>query len=239
LKREPLLRSKTVETYPATLAVTLGKEKRVGSTDLVAVTDFEVESAAADNVVVHEPAPAPAGSRSSTVADDADEMFLRSLYASYAAPLLSSVMRFTGGDRHWAEDVVQETVVRAWRHRDRLLRENNSRSLLPWLVTVARRIVINNRRGRNARPMEVDGAFLALITVPDDTDRALERAIVARALAALRPAHRKVLVEVYLRDRTVVEVARMIGVPEGTVKSRMFHGLRCMRTALRDQGVSI
>src|SRR5262245_19338781 len=90
---------------------------------------------------------------SASVADDG---FIRWVYGKYADPLLGVAMKLTGGDRHWAEDVVQETLLRAWRHADVLRATGESRSLMPWLATVARRIVINDWRGRGVRPKEVD-----------------------------------------------------------------------------------
>jgi RNA polymerase sigma-70 factor (ECF subfamily) len=160
------------------------------------------------------------------------EAFVRSLQDEYARHLLAAAMRLTGGDRYWAEDVVQETMVRAWRNADKLLRERRSRNLMPWLVTVARRIVINDWHARRARPQEVDDAALALASIPDDTERVLQRVVLASALAELAPIHRKVVVEMYVRGRTVREVARIVGVPPGTVKSRVFNALRIMRRSM-------
>src|ERR1043166_3632753 len=100
--------------------------------------------------------------------------FIAGLYAEHGDFLLSFIMRLTGGDRHWAEDVVQETMTRAWRHAEQLATSGAS-SLRPWLTKVARRVVINNRRSQRVRPQEVD-APLEIVSVSDDTDRALLRA---------------------------------------------------------------
>jgi RNA polymerase sigma-70 factor (ECF subfamily) len=177
--------------------------------------------------------PAQSTGPSPGAAPAADEPFIQSLYAEYASSLLTMVGRLTGGDRHWAEDVVQETLLRAWRNADRLLAQRQSRSLMPWLVTVARRIVINDWRSRDARPREVNDDSLALVAVPDDTERALQRMIILDALEKLRPAHRRVIVEMFLHGRTVREVARIVGVPPGTVKSRVFTAIRVMRAEMR------
>ena len=174
------------------------------------------------------PVPHPAQAR---------EAFIARLYAEHGPFLMAFVTRLTGGDRHWAEDVVQETLVRAWRHADALL-GGGARSLLPWLTTVARRIVINDRRSRRVRPQEVDLALMGPVGVADDTDRALQRAVLIEALKGIAAAHRRVVVEMYLRGRTVEEVARLLGVPPGTVKSRSFYALRALRAALRERGVT-
>jgi RNA polymerase sigma-70 factor, ECF subfamily len=165
-----------------------------------------------------------------------DESFVKLLYTEYASLLLLVTLRLTGGDRHWAEDVVQETLVRAWQHASQLLRERRSRNLMPWLVTVARRIVINDWRARGARPQEVDDSVLRLVVVPDDTDRVLQRLVLQEALGALSAMHRRVVVEMFLRGRSVREVARIVGIPPGTVKSRVFNALRVMRATMLARG---
>src|SRR5262245_34459830 len=81
----------------------------------------------------------------STAAPDHEETLLRHLYTDHAAPLLAFVLRLTNGDRQRAEDVVQETILRAWRNAHKL-NATGERSLRPWLVTVARRIAIDGYR---------------------------------------------------------------------------------------------
>src|SRR5262250_3596208 len=79
-----------------------------------------------------------------------DDAIVTELYRQYRAPLLSYVLRLTAGDRHQAEDVVQETMVRAWREARRL--DLSEPSLMPWLATVARRIEIDEHRRKRTRP---------------------------------------------------------------------------------------
>jgi RNA polymerase sigma-70 factor (ECF subfamily) len=165
------------------------------------------------------------------------ELFVRALYAEHADFLLSFVLRLTGGDRHWAEDVLQETMLRAWRHADQLL-EGVHRSLLPWLTTVARRIVSNDRRSRRARPQEVDDTMLEVAMVQDETERALQRLVIIKALRGIGLTHREVVVELYLRGRTVEQVAAILNIPPGTVKSRAYYAVRALRAALLDDGVN-
>ena len=76
----------------------------------------------------------------------ADEAALRRLWDDHAGPLLGFVLRLTGGDRGRAEDVVQETLLQAWRHPEAL--DPARGPIRPWLLTVARRVVIDQYRAR-------------------------------------------------------------------------------------------
>jgi len=168
---------------------------------------------------------------------DADDVLLAELYRRYRTPLLSFVLRLTAGDRHQAEDIVQETMLRAWRQGNRL--DPDERSIMPWLATVARRIVIDEQRKRSARPTETGEAMLDKASVTDGTEDLLRSVLVADALRALSPAHRQVLNETILSDRTVNEAAEVLGIPVGTVKSRVYYAIRALRLVLAEQGVSV
>jgi RNA polymerase sigma-70 factor (ECF subfamily) len=109
---------------------------------------------------------------------------------------------------------------------------------MPWLATVARRIVIDNRRHRDVRPPEVGDGALENVPMADEMDGLLHKVVVAEALNALSPAHREVLTETVLRDRTVNQAAEVLGIPVGTVKSRVYYALRALRVALEERGVT-
>jgi RNA polymerase sigma-70 factor (ECF subfamily) len=145
-------------------------------------------------------------------------------------------LRLVDGDRGRAEDVVQETLLRAWRHPEAMAAERGSPR--PWLFAVARRIAVDAHRRRRARPQEVGDDILAQLPTQDDVDRALDGWLVADALAALSPAHREVLVQTYFAGRSVAEAAEVLGVPSGTVKSRTHYALQALRLALLERGVT-
>lgn len=167
-------------------------------------------------------------------ADSGNDDLAAALYQEFGRPLLAFVLTLTAGDRQWAEDVVQETLIRAWRNADKLDREPEM--LRAWLHTVARRIVIDGWRSRQARPREVEEAAPDSVGVPDESDRTLSAMVVYEALRNLTPEQREAVLQTYLRDRTVNEVATALGVPPGTVKSRIYHAVRALRRALRDRG---
>lgn len=132
--------------------------------------------------------------------------------------------------------MVQETWLRAWRNAGKLRPETDQ--VLPWLFTVARRIVVDGVRQRRARPTEVDLTQLGEATVRDEADHVVISITVADALNQLSKEHRDAIRETYLRDRTVNEAARILGVPPGTVKSRVYYGLRMLNQLLQERGVT-
>jgi RNA polymerase sigma-70 factor (ECF subfamily) len=164
----------------------------------------------------------------------ADEDLVRALYAEYAGPLLSFVQRLVDGDRQRAEDVVQETLLRAWQHPEALSGDR----VRPWLYTVARNLVISGHRAKTARAPEVPiHAADALVADDRAFDQALLSWQVADALRALSEAHRQVIVELFYRGRSIVEAAAVLGIPAGTVKSRSFYALRALRLVLEERGM--
>jgi RNA polymerase sigma-70 factor (ECF subfamily) len=157
------------------------------------------------------------------------------LYQTYRAPLMSFALRLTGGDRQQAEDVVQETMVRAWREAGRL--DRSGPSLMPWLTAVARRIVIDEHRRRRARPPETGEAAVTDLPVDDDTTATVLRVAVADAMRQLTSSHRQILHETILRDQTVGKAAEALGIPVGTAKSRVYYALRVLEVVLAERGL--
>jgi RNA polymerase sigma-70 factor (ECF subfamily) len=165
-----------------------------------------------------------------------DEAFIRALYEQHARPLLGYALRLTNGDRQRAEDVVQETLLRAWRHPATF--ERDPGAVRPWLFTVARNIAVDAYRARRARPPEAGPEGLEIVAIDDGIDRALEAWQVTDALANLSVDHRQVLIETYYRGRSVAEAAAALGIPPGTVKSRTYYALRALRLVLEERGVT-
>jgi len=168
---------------------------------------------------------------------------MRELYEAHAGVLLGYVRRLVGGDLARAEDVVQETLLRAWRHPQAVdpSRPGGS-SVRAWLLTVARNLVIDGERARRSRPREIgtavdDGPPGAALSIDDRLDQILLAHGMADALLALTVDHRAVIEQLYYRDQTVADAARSLGVPAGTVKSRAYYALRALRVACEERGL--
>lgn len=165
---------------------------------------------------------------------DQEDELIRELYSRYRRPLYGYVLRAVGGDHQHAEDVVQETLLRAWRNAHSLSVDQAG----PWLYTVARNLVVSGYRKQSARVDEVPIMERDWARPSDDFDRVLQGWQVAEAMRALSKDHRAVIAELFFRRRTITEAASVLGVPAGTVKSRSFYALRALRDALEERGVT-
>lgn len=168
---------------------------------------------------------------------DVDVGSIAALNEAFAGPLYVFALRRLGS-REAAEEVVQDTLVRAWRNAHRF--DPDRGSVATWIFAIARNLVVDHHRHRAARPRiaAVDPQDVE----PDDlstseVDRLLETWQMAEALHRLTPEHRAALVEIYYRGRTIREAAEQLDCPEGTVKSRLYYGLRSLRTHLEELGV--
>jgi len=165
---------------------------------------------------------------------ESDVSLLQAMHDEPGAALWSFCLRLTGNDHPRAEDIVQETMLRAWRHPESM--DESLGSVRGWLFTVARHIFVDQVRSRRSHP-EVVTALPPERAGDDSTDQLLLTWVVAEALATLSPDHRAVLVECYYRGRPVAEAAEFLGVPTGTVKSRAHYALKALRLAREEQGV--
>nr|WP_296069894.1 sigma-70 family RNA polymerase sigma factor [uncultured Actinoplanes sp.] len=151
---------------------------------------------------------------------------VRSLFQEHGRAMLAYATQLTR-DRAAAEDVVQEALVRAWRHPESLV--NGKGSVRGWLLTVIRNIVTDQVRARNARAQESREEAPDLPSHDDHAEQVVNAMVVVDALNQLSPEHREVLEHVYLLGSTVQEAAKELGIPPGTVKSRSFYALRALR----------
>lgn len=144
-------------------------------------------------------------------------------------------MRRLTGDDELSRDVVQEALLRAWRNPKVL--EQGAAAARAWLYTVARNVVIDERRSARSR-WEIGSERLPERARSDHSDSALDAWLVADVLTQLTPEHRTVIVRAYYMGQSVAELAVALDLPEGTVKSRLHYGLRALRLALEEKGVT-
>jgi RNA polymerase sigma-70 factor (ECF subfamily) len=159
------------------------------------------------------------------------EREVREAYAAHSGELYGFAVRSLN-DAGLAEEAVQETFLRAWKAGERYDPEIGS--LRTWLFAILRNVVIDLGRARASRPRVGPEAGIEPSVEP------LEQALVAwqveEAMRRIGEDHRRVLLETHFRARPYAEVAEEMGVPEGTIKSRVYYGLKALRVALEEMG---
>jgi RNA polymerase sigma-70 factor, ECF subfamily len=169
--------------------------------------------------------------------EDPEAAVMRVLYDEHAAALWRYAVRLTG-DTARAEDVVQETLLRAWRHPE--VTDETERSARAWLFTVARNLIIDERRSARFRSESgtPDMEQAADRAGPDEVESALDRLLLTEALSQLSDEHRAVIRRAYYQGWTTAQIADDLQVAEGTVKSRLHYGVRALRLKLQEMGVT-
>lgn len=169
----------------------------------------------------------------------------RVAFAAEALPHLDAVYRYAyalARDRSEAEDLTQDTFLQALRHWDQFRPGTNARA---WLFTICRNLFLRQRE-RRAREEPTEAAVLDGLAIgaqafaaPSDAGRALFDApelgdVIRRELDKLPAEYREVVELSDLQDQSYADIAQVLGVPLGTVKSRLFRGRRLLQEALVD-----
>ncbi len=158
---------------------------------------------------------------------------MRVLVREHRRAVMAAALRATG-DPALAEEIVQETFLRAWRNPQAFRGPDSSPR--GWLLTVARHVLSDRWRQRARRRAAEAAASEGGGFDESAFDRALEAQVVRAAMARLSPDHREVLLQCVWGQRTVAEAARALGIPAGTVKSRTYYALRSLRLILDEMG---
>jgi RNA polymerase sigma-70 factor (ECF subfamily) len=154
------------------------------------------------------------------------EALIRTLYNAHGRAVLAYISQMTG-DRYEAQDVLQETMLRAWRHQQELVAGQGS--VRGWLLTVAKHVALDRARARLRRPQEVAEVPSHAAVEPDRASQVVDSIVVYEAMQKLSEEQREVLILLRFQGRSVREAAEVLGVPEGTVKSRAYHALQALR----------
>ena len=136
---------------------------------------------------------------------------------------------FDGG---LADDAVQETFARAWRSRKQF--DPDKGSLRTWLFTIERRAIIDLMQKQVPHLTALDDP--AEVATMDGLEDAIVSWQVGDALERLHADHRRVIHELYFNGRSGPEVAALLEIPEGTVRSRAFYALKSLRVLLNEEG---
>lgn len=169
---------------------------------------------------------------------DGDREAFRLLVDRYRDVLFGTAVLMTG-NRALAEEQMQEAFLSAWRGI-RGFRLGNP--FKPWLVRILVNAVLSQQRRRVLPTVGLDGSgpddlvssHIGPSSALDDLENRME---LRRAIAGLTPDHRQVVALRYFTDLTVPEVARSLGVREGTVKSRLHRALAILRQQLEESGL--
>lgn len=165
-----------------------------------------------------------------------DRLALRSMFARYHMRLYRYLVRLTQNDAV-AEDLVNEVFLNVWRKADGF---QGKSAVSSWLFSIAHNRAVSELRKRTEERLDEAAAM----AVADDADtpetvsmKADKADAIRRCLDALSADHREVIDLVYYQDKSVREVAEIVGVPENTVKTRMFHARRQLSHLLREAGI--
>ncbi|WP_424936166.1 MULTISPECIES: sigma-70 family RNA polymerase sigma factor [Bacteria] len=159
---------------------------------------------------------------------------LRELFTRHYAAVLRHVIARTR-NRDDADDIAQEVFLRAWQHKHIL---NDDPSMVrAWMFTVARNLVIDQARSaRNRHEVKNEPAPERL--APDDVEKVHTRILVRDLLRTLGDRQREAVVHSFFAERSTTELARELGIAEGTAKSRVHYGIRALRATALRHGIS-
>jgi len=164
-----------------------------------------------------------------------DEDAMAAFYREHGRVVFAQILLMTG-ERALAEEITQDTMLAVWRGAGSFRGESSERS---WVISIARRQARDRLRGK--RLAVVDAAVLAdqPTSGPGPETTALDRAELAEvidAIGALGPLHREVLGLAFGCGLTLPEVADVLDIPVGTVKSRLSAARPALARVLKEKG---
>ena len=165
-----------------------------------------------------------------------DRLAMQVLYARHHVRVFRFVVRLVRNEAT-AEDVISEVFLDVWRQAGRF--EGRS-AVSPWMLAIARFKAISALRRRPDEELDEETAG-AIEDPSDDPGTALEKkdksAMLRKCLTGLSAEHREIIDLVYYHEKSVEEVAGIVGIPEATVKTRMFYARKKLSELLKAAGV--
>lgn len=159
----------------------------------------------------------------------------RALYDTYG-PCVYAFARRRTGDAELSREIVQDVMTNVWRSAERF--DSSKGSLRAWVFQIARNATIDAGRKKRSRPTLVtELPHVEDPTATDDLEVLFRSWLIAAALERLHDDHRAVIELVYFQQLKVAEAADLLGLAEGTVKSRCFYAMQNLRTAFHELGV--
>jgi RNA polymerase sigma-70 factor (ECF subfamily) len=165
-----------------------------------------------------------------------DRLAMQVLYARHHVKVFRFVLRLTRNEST-AEDLISEVFLDVWRQARRF--EGRS-AVTTWLLAIARFKALSALRGRKEAELDDEKAE-AIEDTADDPEVSMQKKdtgdILRKCIAALSPDHREIIDLVYYHEKSVEEVAEIVGIPENTVKTRMFYARKKLAESLKAAGI--
>jgi RNA polymerase sigma-70 factor, ECF subfamily len=165
-----------------------------------------------------------------------DKFALRALFTRHQLKVYRFVLRIVR-DAALAEDTVSETFIDAWQHAGRY---EGRASVSSWLIGIARHRALDVARRRPTEPLDCDAAQNAVDPARDpeaELGQKVMGSVVRDALAALSREHAEILDLVYYQEKSIREIAEILGIPENTVKTRMFYARKRLAALVAAKGI--
>lgn len=182
--------------------------------------------------------PVPAPSDEALIARIAagDRLAMRALFGRHHLRIYRFALRLVR-EREVAEDIISDVFLEVWRHAATF---GERAKVSTWLLAIARFKALSRLRRRGEAPLD-ERTAAALVDPGDDPELAIRKqergAILRRCLANLSAAHREIVDLVYYQGLAIREAAEVAGIPESTVKTRMFHARRQLSALLAAAGI--
>jgi RNA polymerase sigma-70 factor, ECF subfamily len=165
-----------------------------------------------------------------------DRLAMQVLFARHHVRVYRFVLRLVR-DESTAEDLISEVFLDVWRQAGRF--EGRS-AVSTWLLAIARFKALSALRRRPEEELDEEAAA-AIEDTSDTPEAALEKkdksAIIRKCLMELSAEHREIIDLVYYHEKSVEEVAAIVGIPENTVKTRMFYARKRLAELLKAEGI--